>query len=159
MGFNGIRDYRISGNFMSTNGDVPGSTMVVAEVPFSSNATSTGNPYAADYYWAITYQKPTNNTKYLYQAMFYNPTTNTLNVEVLSEEIGLSTGSTQDYMRVNTFQIPGSTAAGLGRYITSPQEGWFNGCCMQFRFYNASTYANAETATNYKTYMAIKEYL
>jgi hypothetical protein len=158
---NGIRDYRVSGNFLSTSGDALGSTVVTASVPFSSGATSTGNAYLADYFWAITYRKPQNpsKTKYLYQAMFYNPTTNELKVEVFSEQIGFSTGSTQDYMSMGSFYIPGATEPGLGRYMTTPQAGWFNGVNMQFRFTNPTTYAKADNSTTYRSYMAIKEYL
>ena len=151
------KDYSISGNYLSTDG-VAGSPIQVVSIPFSSNATSTGNPYAANYYWSATYRKP-KYPRNTYQVEIYNPTTNAIDCNVFAEVIGLSTGSTQDYCYITSFSIPGSTQSGLGRVVSQPIEGLFNGVNAQFRFTNPTTYATAETSTNYKTYMALKEYL
>ncbi len=136
-----------------------GSSMVVSNAIFSSNATSTGDPYhvgSSFYSWSQNYPVPPR-IKNLYQCMFYNPTTNAIACEVLAEEIGLSTASTQDYIPIATVAIPGSTQAGFGRAYALI-EGLFNGVRAQFRFYNPTSCAAADATTTLKTYMAIKEY-
>ncbi len=154
-------DYFIGDCFLSTSTSYQlGTTMVVSDTIFSSNATSTGDPYhvGSSYYsWSQNYPKPPR-TRNTYQCMFYNPTTNAIACEILAEEIGLSTGSTQDYLPLATVAIPGSTQAGFGRAYALI-EGLFNGVGAQFRFYNPTTCAAADNTTTLHSYMAIKEYL
>jgi len=163
--------YIIGDCFLSTNAKVAGSTAIVASAAFSSNATSTGDSYynaqSSYYSWWNIYPKPERDVRAIYQCMFYNPTTNTIACDIMAQQVGITTGSTQDYFNIDSVTIPGTTQAGRGRAMVYV-EGLFDNDAVQFRFYNPTSYAttdgNAGTdpaagCTNYKSYVAVKEYL
>lgn len=156
------RGYFVGDCFLSTNPDVAGATAIIVSVPFSSNATSTGDAYydnqSSYYSWWNTYPKPNRAVRAIYQCMFYNPTTNAMACDIMAQQIGISTASTQDYFNIDSVSIPGSTQAGKGRAIVYV-EGLFDNDAVQFRFYNPTSYGTAETCTDYNSYVAVKEYI
>jgi len=135
--------------FLSTSG-VQQSTISRVSIRLSSDSTTASKTGVNVDYANSTAQKA---AKYEYQAMFYNPSTMPFTCNIYTEEIGLSTGSTQDYELLTSVTVPGSTETGLGRTIKNV-HGIFNGADARFQFVNNT--CGSSDSTSVLIVMALK---
>jgi hypothetical protein len=129
---------RLSNYFFTTDGAAQ-STIALATVRLSSNSTDSGKENSIDY---LSPAFPL----FEFQGIFYNPTTNAFTVHVKSREIGLSTGSTEDYCYNDSFTIYGSTDLTAGKRSVF-LYGVFNGAGARFSFFNNSSGSSDSTSS------------